>query len=691
MLLVLLLGACQTPPNKVNSVDVRSIQTAREPASEHRDIHDALFETFFPIERIKDQPELMSEMHQVRNQLWENISTRSEAVWGFRILDLMALFKGGFPKLSVPQREALLQKFEASPINDVRKSVRFLRLYYLYSIYASDLGGTLSGMPRSPVVHPDIDRFLSQHPLRLPISRVIYEKNKGIITHKEGPVDVLVIGSGPAGSVISHELTKKGKKVVLLEQGSFAIPDAVDTRRILSMHESAGVRTSKDGGVIFRNGNAVGGGTTINVDLAFSPLLPSIQNNIEEWRKNNLIAKNQWNRAELEKAYQWIREKVGTRTLVENEINANNMILWEGAKRSGRTPSLYDLNTFTPDTSPSPVINKRSAVSAFIIPALENAQNPLTLIPGAKVLRILWKSKGSEKKIAAGVEFEKVPLWSGQGSVVDPHGLGIPVGTKVRIEARHVIVAAGALGSPALLMRSGLDNPLIGNAPVAHPSIPLMGLFDHPIKIWEGTPSSVYLADRALVDGTILESMTADVSYTAMMLPGNRDQIFDLAKNVSHMGGFGVLLIDKPQNTNKLKIDSKGQPVIDYSISSEDTHRFAKALADAVRIMFRAGARKVYLPTNELKMTELTSIEQARDVESLKFISNRTTITSAHLQATCKMGSHSWNSVVDTAHRVWGTDNVYIVDGSVFPSSVGANPMQSIYTIAKIFADNWKE
>jgi choline dehydrogenase-like flavoprotein len=62
-------------------------------------------------------------------------------------------------------------------------------------------------------------------------------------------------------------------------------------------------------------------------------------------------------------------------------------------------------------------------------------------------------------------------------------------------------------------------------------------------------------------------------------------------------------------------------------------------------------------------------------------------VTSAHMQATDKMGASPSDSVVGSDFHVWGTSGLYVVDGSVFPTSIGANPMQSIYTFAKIFAD----
>jgi choline dehydrogenase-like flavoprotein len=119
--------------------------------------------------------------------------------------------------------------------------------------------------------------------------------------------------------------------------------------------------------------------------------------------------------------------------------------------------------------------------------------------------------------------------------------------------------------------------------------------------------------------------------------------------------------------------------------------------------MFKAGAKEVYLPTTETILGEqgeaaefrpqvLTSPDQAALVEkNLRFIPDRTMVTSAHMQATDKMGATAESSVVAQDFHVWGTRNLYIVDGSIFPTSIGANPMQSIYTVAKVFADHWNE
>ncbi len=126
------------------------------------------------------------------------------------------------------------------------------------------------------------------------------------------------------------------------------------------------------------------------------------------------------------------------------------------------------------------------------------------------------------------------------------------------------------------------------------------------------------------------------------------------------------------------------------------------AVAEGVRVMFRAGAKQVILPTAEDVLgvgrrslrqgAVLTRIEQAALVEkNLRFIPGETVVTSAHLQGSAKMGSNPANSVVSPELRVWGCANVWVMDSSVFPTSIGANPMQSVYTLAKVFADRWEQ
>jgi choline dehydrogenase-like flavoprotein len=164
------------------------------------------------------------------------------------------------------------------------------------------------------------------------------------------------------------------------------------------------------------------------------------------------------------------------------------------------------------------------------------------------------------------------------------------------------------------------------------------------------------------------------------------------------------MLVDTPSDGNRVRLNSDGSVAIDYTLSGQDKQRFRTGVAIAIRMMFLAGAKEVIIPSNEnflgldnfdpMVGSYLTSIDQADLVEkNLQFIPNRTLLTSAHLQATNKSGKSAGSSVVSTRQRVWNVvtgqeiPNLYVMDSSIFPTSVGANPMQSIYTFAKIFSD----
>lgn len=669
-----------------------------------RPVHDALFASFLPVDELANDQHMSALLHDASDSVWAAVEAEPRIQSLEESFADLRSFHGacgiGFANESHPvslaalsraDRQQLLERLERCEADGPRTAETALRTFYIVRGYEA-IQEPLSGEVLKLFAPSE---YIEAHRPELPQTRLVYDAKHKELREKDGhAIDVLIVGSGPAGSVLAHELRRKGSRVVLLERGPFLVPGAMETRLVDGLLD---YRTTEGSGIRVHNGVAVGGGTAVNVDLCFAPTSDAIRAKIESWRKAGSIAPQEFTQAELEREYGWVKREIGTRTLGEREINANNRVLWEGAEREGMHPKLYQLNTFAPGASPSPVTDKRSAEDGLLLEALKDRSNPLGLVPDADVRRVLFERDGSDQR-AVGVEVMARAPWKQDGVIADPNALGIAPGERYTVHARTVILAAGALGSPTVLLRSGVHNDQIGRGVILHPSMPVMGSFDHTIDALEGTEASVYVDDPLINRGYAFEAMAAEPVYAAVMSPGPPMHAFQMVQRYRSLAGFGAMLIDTPQPENRVKLDATGEPVIDYMISQADKQRFAEGVAEAVRIMFRAGAKEVFLPTtedvlgrgNDTEPVILRSIDQASLVErNLRFVPNRSVVTSAHMQATDKMGASGEKSVVGYDFHVWGTRELYVVDGSVFPTSIGANPMQSIYTVAKVFADHW--
>jgi GMC oxidoreductase len=589
-----------------------------------------------------------------------------------------------------------------------------LREVYLSGIWDLPLAVPLTEI-ESPTVfmeRPDIYKKL--HAPAIPPSRLRYDPAAKRIVHQDGPIQCLVIGSGPGGATVAYECQRAGLRTVLVEKGPFVVWGSMDTRSYPRLMFEENRAATADNGIIIRSGEAMGGGSTVNIDLAFSPLEATVQARIEKWRKEGLIDGEYYTPERISEAYEWVRKTIKTRELSQSELNRDNLVLWNGAKAFGIDPSLYHLNRFPQNESPSPVDDKRDAARQLVVPAMTDAANPLSVIPDATVDEVLF-TQGANP-VATGVQMTFTKPWKKHGNtIVDPCGLGIPPGTTVTIDAQSIVLSAGTIGTTRILLNTAnrvpaVKNPLIGKGLILHPSLPLIGQFGEEINLLEGLDSATFVAAFGVTPGFIYETMSGLPAYGALLIPGDGRQVYDALAKFNRTAGFGVMLVDTPSASNCITLDAQGDPVLTYALSPSDRKRFQTGVAIAIRMMFLAGAEKVIIPSNEnflnqpgfdpMRGVYLTSIEQADIVEqNLQFTPNRTLLTSAHLQATNKMGPSPEVGVVSTNQRVWDMSasadkprevpNLYVMDSSMFPTSVGANPMQSLYTFAKIFSERF--
>lgn len=700
--------------------------------------HRALFDTWFPLDELSIpasiKPDIASIAAQVSQAMLEAFTRSagiSELLAGMTdpaSLPFHACLEnsdnpavrsflaspGGYGGMPAEWRSPLFSFFFAGSCVPATAQVAMqLREIYLSGIWDLPLAVPLTGIQSPIVFMEDTAIYAKLHAPEIPPAGLRYDPVRKKIYHADGPIDCIVVGSGPGGATVAHELWKSGKRAVIIEKGPFVIWGSMDTRSYPRLMFEGNSAATSDNGIVIRSGETLGGGSTVNIDLAFSPLESTIQARIDEWRKDGLIDSEYYTPERISAAYHWVRDIIKTRELSQSELNRDNLVLWNGAKAFGVDPALYHLNRFPQNTSPSPVDDKRDAARQLLLPAITDAANPLSVIPDATVNEVLFETAPDGRNVhATGVSLTINEPWTDyHNTVVDPSGLGIPYGTVVTIDARDVVLAAGTIGTTRVLLNTAkttpaIDNPRIGKGLILHPSVPLIGQFGYDINLLEGLDSATFVDAFGVMPGFIFETMSGLPAYGALLIPGDGADVYENICKFNRSAGFGVMLVDTPSESNCITLDAQGNPVIQYALSDSDKSRFRTGVATAIRMMFLAGAKKVIIPSNEnfllqpgfdpMRGVYLTKIEEADLVErNLEFTPNRTMLTSAHLQATNKIGPRPEIAVVSTRQRVWNVltgkevPNLYVMDSSIFPTSVGANPMQSIYTFARIFAERF--
>jgi hypothetical protein len=612
---------------------------------------------------------------------------------------------GGFGGMDAAFRAPLfsfLFEGSAGPLSTQMAAV--LREAYLSSIWDLPLAEPLADFLAPPVFVNRPDVYARLNAPSIAPSQLVYDAEEKKIRHRAGAIDYLVIGSGPGGATVASQLQAAGKRVVLIEKGPFVVWGSMTTRSYPRLMYRGDRAATTDNAIIIRSGETLGGGSTVNIDLAFSPLESTVQARINGWIEAGLMD-SAYSTERLAGAYEWVRKTIGTRTLSESELNNDNKALWDGASAYGVDPSLYHLNRFPVGDSPSPVDDKLDAARQLIYPAIADSTNPLGLVSDAIVDEVLFDDTGLR---ATGVRLHTTEPWTEYGNtIVDPSNLGIDPGVSVTIEANEIVLSAGTIGTTQILLNTArtnpaVANPAIGRGLILHPSFPLLGRFDRTINLLEGLDSATFCSAFGVTPGFIYETMGGLPAYGALLVPGSGKQVYDEMVHFNDYVGFGCMLVDTPSDDNRVMLDDNGDTILQYALSDTDKERFRIGVAIGIRMMFLAGAKKVIIPSNENVLglpdfdpmvgTYLTDISQADTVQAnLEFVPNRTLLTSAHLQATNKMGPKD-RGVVSLNHRLWAANgeevpNVYVMDSSIFPTSVGANPMQSLYSIAKIFSE----
>ena len=267
-------------------------------------------------------------------------------------------------------------------------------------------------------------------------------------------------------------------------------------------------------------------------------------------------------------------------------------------------------------------------------------------------------------------------------------GTSARAGPAVSVDAKVVVAAGGAINSPALLLRSGLDaKGRVGRRTWLHPVVGVTGQYTEAINGFYGAPQSA--ASHAFAErgpgqiGFFMETAPVQPMLIAMGTSLVGGPLATLMGQLDHMGVLLALSIDgllpeEEGGTVTLKAD--GRPSVSYPVGPALVESMKEGHKRLAALHLAAGAQAVY--TNHASLPALRSQADLASLDTASYGSFHHGIFTAHQMGGCSMGGDPASSVVNNRHQHHHVDNLFVVDGSVLPTALGVNPSETIYGLA---------
>lgn len=489
--------------------------------------------------------------------------------------------------------------------------------------------------------------------------------------------DVVIVGSGAGGATSAELLSAAGLRVLLIEEGPLRSSrdfDMQETTAYRNLYQEGLGRQSKDGAITILQGRAVGGTTLVNWTSSFR----TPPQTLAHWAREHAVSGH--SAEAMAPLFARMEARLGVAPWAV-EPNPNNDVLRRGCAALGYEWGVIPRNVrgcwnlgYCGMGCPT---NAKQSMLVTSIPALLDNGGELLYL--ARAERLLHDG-------------ERVRAL--QCLALDERGVA-PTGRRIEVHARHYILAGGGINTPAILKRSAAPDPhdRLGRRTFLHLVNFSAARFAEPIKPFYGAPQSIHSDHFLWPDegiGYKLEVPPVHPALAATLLGGlGQDNARRMAE-LPHTHAMIALLRDgfHPQSVGgRVELRSDGSPVLDYPLTDYLWDGIRRAYLSMAEIQFAAGARAVLPLHGDARYAR--SPAAARElIAQLPLERYRVRLGSAHVMGGCAMGEDPRQAVVDSLGRHHQLANLSIHDGSVFPTSIGANPQLSIYAFSAKFADS---
>ncbi|MCU0655105.1 MAG: GMC family oxidoreductase N-terminal domain-containing protein [Polyangiaceae bacterium] len=567
---------------------------------------------------------------------------------------------GMFSGLTLEGRTSLLQAFATHKIPLIRRAFAGLSRLTLSLFYSLDL--------------PDLPN--PTHPAlgyRLPVQQARHEERPLKLLSVEQRTlscDVLVVGSGAGGGVAAAELARAGHDVLVIEKGGAFPAQEVDGREFLAqqrLYERNGALTSADGSVAILAGSTLGGGTAVNWAGSLRPPMEIL----EEWQREHGfegVAS-----PEFQRSLDVVSERIGVDPTREDAPSVNTQVFEAGLRALRYSVARIPRNAADCGGDCGfchfgcPTGAKRTTPRTFLQDASERGAR---ILVRAQVERILHRGG-----VVCGA---LVRIDDGEGRY-----------RNVDVQCKAVVLAAGAIHTPALMLRSGLGNANIGRHLHLHPTVATAGIFDRPIRAWQGAPMTRFSAEFADLDGqgygVRLMNAPAHPGMMAFATPWHSGRTHKRRMQESDVTA-NIIVITRDRDAGRVTVDRRGLPSVEYALSARDARHMMVGMQEAMRIHLAAGAEEVRPPlasAPSFRPERGGSFNDfLREVERAGLHRNGFPAFSAHQMSSARVSGSPRLGAITPHGESWDLKRLFVVDGSTFPTCSGVNPMLTILGVS---------